>query len=104
MSNKGIKSINVVEKTSQKGTKYSVIEVLLINDKSFSLFLDSATKDLIDSIGVENVVLNYVEKTNKEGKIYHAIELTLTGEDYSKLFFIDKAYELIIKKLSEKNK
>ena len=99
--NKGIKKISVVNKTSAKGTNYSVIEVVLSNDKSFNLFLDSTTKDLIEFVGTENVILNYVERVSKEDKVYNAIELTLKGEDYSKLFFIDKAYELIIKKLNE---
>lgn len=99
--NKGIKKISVVNKTSSKGKEYSVIEVVMSNDKSFDIFLDSTTKDLIEFVGAENVFLNYVERVSKEDKIYNAIELTLKGEDYTKLFFIDKAYELIIKKLSE---
>lgn len=103
--NKGIKKISIEEKTSQKGTKYSVIEVTMSNDKSFNLFLDSVTKDLVEFVGAENVILNYVERVSKEDKTYNAIELKIKDEDYTKLFFIDKAYELMIKKLSEqKNK
>ncbi len=100
---KGIKKIELVDKKSSKGKEYSVIEVTMSNDKSFDLFLDSATKDLIDVVGKEDVNLNYVEKESKEGKKFNAIELKLNSDDnYTKLYFIDKAYELIIKKLSEK--
>lgn len=101
MENKGIKKISIEEKTSQKGTIYSVIEVELSNGKTFNLFLDSVTKDVVDLFGKDSVVLEYVEKTNKDGKIYHAIELRIEEEGYIKLFFMDKGYELMIKKLNE---
>ena len=98
-----IKKIEIVDKKSSKGTDYSVIKVTMGNDKAFDLFLDSATKDLIDVVGKEDVVLNYVERESKEGKKYNAIELKLKSDDsYTKFYFIDKAYALIIKKLNEK--
>lgn len=99
---KAIKEMKVVNKKSSKGTEYSVIEVELSNGKQFNVFLDQPTKDLIDCVGTENVVLNYVQNVSKDDKQYNAIELTLKGDDsFKKLYFIDKAYELIIKKLNE---
>lgn len=99
---KAIEKMEVVTKRSSKGTDYSVIEVKLSNKKQFSVFLDQPTKDLIECVGTENVVLNYVENVSKDDKKYNAIELKLLNDDsFKKLYFIDKAYELIIKKLNE---
>lgn len=99
---KGIKKIEVVNKISNKGKNYSVIEVTMGNDKTFNLFLDSATNDLIEVVGKEDVILNYVERESKEGRMFNAVELKLkSDESYSKLYFIDKAYTIIIKKLNE---
>lgn len=86
-----LKKFEIVEKESEKGTKYYKLVVTSHGDTTCEMFLTESQVAVVNIIGKNNCFVDIQSRKSKENKPYNVVAL-VCGEDVFDFFPKDRAF------------